>query len=99
MAARSLVSSVFKNKSRLSRDCLVPCKTRGDGTSSHLFGGEERLVADAGDDDGVHVHLLPQVLVVGQVQGLVVQLLAPTGRDRGRVRETQQQLSTLQTPY
>lgn len=51
------------------------CETHGDGTPSHLFGSEERLVADAGDDDGVHVHLLPQLLVVRQVQGLVVQLL------------------------
>lgn len=51
------------------------CETHGDGTLPHLFGGEERLVADAGDDDGVHVHLLPQLLVVRQVQRLVVQLL------------------------
>ena len=42
---------------------------------SHLFGRVERLVADAGDDDGVHVHLLPELLVVRQVQRLVVQLL------------------------
>ncbi len=46
---------------------------------SYLLSCEERLVVDAGDDDRVHVHLLPQLLVVRQVQRLVVQLLPRRG--------------------
>ena len=61
----------------------------------HLLRGEQGLVVHAGDDDGVHVHLLPQLLVLREVQGLVVQSLAhqreserETERDRHRQRET-----------
>lgn len=50
------------------------------GVKSYLFDCVERLVADAGDDDRVHVHLLPELLVVRQIQRLVVQLLSNWGR-------------------
>ncbi len=49
----------------------------------HLFSGEQRFLTDAGHDDGVQVHLLPQVLIVRQLQ---VHALHPLkDRHRGRV--------------
>ena len=57
----------------------------------HLLGGEQGLVVHAGDDDGVHVHLLPQLLVLREVQGLVVQSLA---HQRESERETERQRET-----
>lgn len=34
---------------------------------NYLFCGEKRLLGEAGDDDGVHVQLLPQLLIVRQL--------------------------------
>lgn len=42
---------------------------------THLFSCEKRLVANRRNDDGVHVHLLPQLLVVRQIQRLILQFL------------------------
>ena len=56
----------------------------------YLFGCEERLIADAGDDDRVHIHLLPELLVIRQIQRLVIQLLSVRegGRERDNLDET-----------
>lgn len=35
---------------------------------TYLLGCEKRLLGEAGDDDGVHVQLLPQLLVVRQLR-------------------------------
>lgn len=63
---------------------------------SYLLSCEERLIVDAGHDDRVHIHLLPQLLVVRQIQRLVIQLLS-IGGGRGEIlrrreRKRQRQL-------
>lgn len=34
---------------------------------NYLLRGEQRLLAEAGDNDGVHVQLLPQLLVIREL--------------------------------
>lgn len=58
----------------LSVKCVCVCV--------YLFGSEERFIVDAGHNDGVHVHLFPQLLIIRQVQRHVVQLLSIRGRER-----------------
>lgn len=41
----------------------------------HLLSSEEWLVTDTWHNDGVHVHLLPELLIVWEVEGRVVLFL------------------------
>lgn len=57
----------------LSVKCVCVCV--------YLFGSEERFIVDAGHNDGVHVHLFPQLLIVGQLQCYIIHPL--TGQGEG----------------
>lgn len=48
----------------------------GRNDTSYLLCCEKRLLGEAGDDDGVHVQLLPQLLVVRQLRSNISLSLA-----------------------
>ena len=46
--------------------CLLLCLS--EAVKQHLLCREEGLLVDAGHNDGVHVHLLPHLLIIRYIQ-------------------------------
>lgn len=56
--------------------CWRSARQAGSLFETYLLCCEKRLLSEAGDDDGVHVQLLPQLLIVRQLRRNIVFSLA-----------------------